>query len=580
MYNSYPTPSLTDLIRNSKRIDEGLKSINVALLSDSATQLLAQGIKGMGVCYKLNLEIFQSDYDQIDLQIFSPDSELYKSNPDFIIIYKSSIKLRNQYYKSELTSNSGFSDQVIEEFQSYIDTIRQSLNAKVVICNFVEMPDMVFNNFGNKTRASWIYHLRKINFSLMDLSIENSNAFICDLSMIQNLLGRNHSFDPTLYVRSSMDANLDFIPEIARSINDIIAVNIGDFKKCLILDLDNTLWGGIIGDDGIENIQLGNLGIGKAFAEIQLWAKMLKQRGIILAVCSKNTEAIAKEPFENHPDMILTLDDISVFVANWNNKADNIRYIQSILNIGFDSMVFLDDNPYERNLIRSELPEVTVPELPSDPSMFISFLQRFNLFETISFSKFDSDRTLKYQVEAKRVGLKKNYTSIRDYLKNLEMVASTISFNDFHTLRIAQLTQRSNQFNLRTIRYSEDDIKNVIAAEDKFSLAISLKDKFGDYGLISVIILERKMGDELFIDTWIMSCRVLKREVENFALNEIVSLAKEKGFSRIVGHRIPTKKNILVENHYNALGFKEIKENEWELEVNGYSPLSNFISSS
>ena len=237
--------------------------------------------------------------------------------------------------------------------------------------------------------------------------------------------------------------------------------------------MDNTTWGGIIGDDGIEKIQIGTLGLGKAFTELQLWAKNLKERGIILAVCSKNTDHIAKEPFEKHPDMILRLEDIAVFVANWENKADNIRYIQSVLNIGFDSMVFLDDNPFERNLVRQELPEVTVPELPKDPAEYITYLQQFNLFETVSYSKLDSDRTSKYQEEAKRVGMKKSFASVDDYLGNLNMLAIAASFDDFNVPRIAQLTQRSNQFNLRTIRYTEKDVRDIMASDKHYSMSVS-----------------------------------------------------------------------------------------------------------
>ncbi len=308
---------------------------------------------------------------------------------------------------------------------------------------------------------------------------------------------------------------------------DIINATIGRFKKCLILDLDNTLWGGIIGDDGIEKIQLGDYKIGKAFVELQSFIKCLKERGIILAVCSKNTESIAKEAFEKHPDMVLRLNDIALFVANWENKVDNIKYIKDVFDVGFDSMVFLDDNPFERSMVKAHIPEITVPDLPEDPSLFLNYLRRENLFETSSFSEADEDRTKQYQIEADRKSYKKSFANEEDFLKGLGMECAIASFTPFAIPRIAQLTQRSNQFNLRTILYSEDDIQRISLSENYFTLSFNLKDKFSDYGLISAIIMEKRENNRsLFIDTWIMSCRVLKRNVEKFVLNEIVRIAK------------------------------------------------------
>ena len=225
---------------------------------------------------------------------------------------------------------------------------------------------------------------------------------MCDLSSIQNRVGKEFMFQPSIYVTSDMVLSIDSLPIVAARTLDMVTAMYGKVIKCLVLDLDNTLWGGLIGDDGIENIQLGNLGIGKAFTEFQYWIKKLKDRGIILAVCSKNNESVAKEPFEKHPDMVLRLDDISVFVANWKNKVENIHLIQKTLNIGFDSMVFLDDNPAERSIVRENIQAITVPELPEDPANYLEHLYSLNLFETLSFSTEDAERTRLYQVEAQR----------------------------------------------------------------------------------------------------------------------------------------------------------------------------------
>ena len=276
----------------------------------------------------------------------------------------------------------------------------------------------------------------------------------------------------------------------------------GRFKKCLVLDLDNTIWGGVVGDDGWENIQVGHgLGIGKAFTEFQEWVKKLKNRGIIIAVCSKNDESKAKEPFEKNPEMVLKLDDIAVFVANWENKADNIRTIRDILNIGFDSMVFLDDNPFERNMVREHVPDVTVPELPEDPGEYLEFLYTQNLFETASYNEGDKDRTRQYQVEAKRVSLQRSFTNEADFLKSLNMVSEVGGFNKFNTPRVAQLSQRSNQFNLRTVRYTDTEISAIEADERYVTFSFTLSDKFGDNGLICVVIGEKQDMGTLFINT-------------------------------------------------------------------------------
>jgi FkbH-like protein len=296
----------------------------------------------------------------------------------------------------------------------------------------------------------------------------------------------------------------------------------------------------------------------------------LQQRGVILAVCSKNTESVAKEPFEKHPDMVLKLSDIAVFTANWENKADNIRKIQKILNIGFDSMVFLDDNPFERNMVRENVPQICIPELPEDPALYLDFLYELNLFETVSFLGEDSKRTAQYQKEAERVALQESFTNEDDFLKSLNMISETKPFDNFSTPRVAQLSQRSNQFNLRTIRYTEEDIKRISESETYFTISFTLEDKFGDNGLICAIILKGKPDKTLFIDTWFMSCRVLKRGMENYTLNAIVELARTNGFRQIEGEYVPTVKNEMVRSHYKNLDFTEITENYWTLDVEKY----------
>lgn len=556
----------------------GLKKIKIAILADSASQFTNQALRAYGYLEQYEFEIYEADYNQIDLQIFDYSSELYVFKPQFVFINISSEHLLKHFYKLSSDKQIGFAKHMSDTIKNYVDTIDKKMVSNIIINTFFDINDSVFGNYSTKVESSFIYQIRKLNILVSDLTKQFKNLFICDIASMQSQLGYYNTFDPKMYVNGDMVYNIDFYPYIAKGIVDIINAVNGTFKKCLILDLDNTLWGGIIGDDGVEGIQIGDLGLGKAFTELQLWAKQLKQRGIILAICSKNTEAIAKEPFIAHPDMILSLEDIAVFVANWETKVDNIRYIQSILNISFESMVFLDDNPFEREMVKSAIPELSVPDLPEDPAEYMVYLRKLNLFETASFTEEDSYRTKQYQEEAQRNILQKSFLNEDDFLANLDMVSEVKAFDGFTSPRVAQLSQRSNQFNLRTVRYTESDIKAISASPDYFTLAFTLADKFGDHGLISAVILQRQSNETLFIDTWIMSCRVLKRGMENFALNAIVELAKENGFKKIKGEYLATKKNALVKDHFANLAFEQSEDGTWVLDVNSFCERKTFIN--
>ena len=567
------------LKKSLKKPVEGFKIVRVAILSDSATQFITQAIKALGIENALNLEIFEAEFNQIDRQILDPTSEFYGFSADVVLIFQSTHKLLQKYNKTTSDVRHLFADESIKHIRQWFTALQSKTNAKIIFCNYTEEDDRIFGQYANKVESSFIFQLRKLNYLLQELATQISNLYICDLSTIQNSIGREKFWSPAIYVNTEMVVSIDALPYFADATVKIIAALQGDFKKCIIIDLDNTIWGGVIGDDGLENIQIGLLGIGKAYTEFQYWIKKLQQRGIIVAVCSKNTESIAKEPFEKHPDMVLRLSDIAVFMANWENKVDNIRKIQQILNIGFDSMVFIDDNPFERNIVRENIPQITVPELPDDPALYLDYLYSLNLFETVSWSGEDAKRTEQYQREAERIVFQESFTNEDDFLKSLNMISDTKPFNDFNTPRIAQLSQRSNQFNLRTVRYTEEDVKRIAQSDEYLTLSFTLEDKFGDNGLICAIILDKKDDKTLFIDTWFMSCRVLKRGMEAYTLNSIVELAKANGYDHIIGEYIPTAKNEIVRNHYSNLGFKAASsENCWILDVANYRMKHNFIS--
>lgn len=555
-------------------------SIKVSLIGDTATQFLGTAIKGAGVERGYNINLFEAEYNQVERQFLNSTSELYEFDADMIIVFQSTHKLGELHSQLPVEQQMKLADERLG-FITSICEIPALANKKIIYFNYPEIDDTVFGSYANKVTSSLSYQVRKLNYELMNLAQQYSNLFICDIAGLQNKLGRDFMFASNIYVSTEMVLSIDALPYVASRVMDIVCAIKGQFKKCLILDLDNTVWGGVIGDDGIEGIQLGHgLGVGKAFTEFQMWIKKLRQRGIIICVASKNNEETAKEPFEKHPDMILKLDDIAVFQANWETKVDNIRTIQSILNIGFDSMVFLDDNPFERNIVREHIKGITVPELPEDPGDYLEYLYSLNLFETASYSSADKDRTKQYQVEAKRVSLSKTFTNEADFLKSLNMVSTVSGFTKFNTPRIAQLSQRSNQFNLRTVRYTEADITALADNPDVIDLSFTLEDKFGDNGLIAVIIMKRLDADTLFIDTWFMSCRVLKRGMENFTLNIMTEKAKAAGYKRIIGEYLPTAKNKMVENHYSDLGFNKIEGTEtaqYELDVESYQPRECYI---
>ncbi len=572
--------SYKELKKSLKQDSTSLPTVRVALVGDTSTQMLATAIKGMGIIRNLHTELFEAEFNQVERQLLDPMSDLYQFDADFIVLFQSTHKL------AELHAQVSPEEQtrIAAERLDFVALVcaNPALEGKKIIClNYPEIDDTVFGSYANRVPQSLTWQVRHLNTGLMDLSQEYPNLFVCDIAGLQSKLGRDFMFAPNVYTNTEMVLSVDALPYVASRIVDIVCAVKGQFKKCLILDLDNTVWGGVIGDDGLEGIQLGHgLGIGKAFTEFQMWVKKLKQRGIIICVASKNDEDTAKEPFEKHPDMVLKLDDIAVFQANWETKVDNIRTIQSILNIGFDSMVFLDDNPFERNMVRENIPGITVPELPENPEDYLEYLYSLNLFETASYSVADKDRTKQYQVEARRVTLSKTFTNETDFLKSLDMVCTVSGFTKFNTPRVAQLSQRSNQFNLRTVRYTETDITEMAETPDVIDICFSLEDKFGDNGLVAVVIMKPVDAVSLFVDTWFMSCRVLKRGLENFTLNTMVEKAKQAGYMRIVGEYLPTSKNKMVENHYDSLGFVRIEgtaTSRYRLELDGYQNKECYI---
>lgn len=569
--------SYLQLKKNCARTPETPDGTRFALLGDCATQLLATAIRGYALEMNLPLRVFEADYDQIDAQLMDTGSEFYAFAPETVLLYRCTEKLYERFVRTPLDARAAFAETEIEKIRAEWARVQHGTKADILFFAFLPMDDGVFGSYALREGSAFPYQLLKLNYLLAEAAREAGNVRLIDLEPIRAHMGYDAFHDPKLYAIAKMPISTQALPAVASRVVDAILARKGRFHKCAIVDLDNTLWGGVIGDDGLEGIQIGELGQGHAFTEFQTWLKELKNRGVMLAVCSKNDEANAKEPFLRHPEMVLKLDDFSAFVANWEDKASNIRRIQKELNIGLDSMVFFDDNPFERNLVRTMLPEVEVPELPEDPAEYTAFARMQNLFDTNSYSDEDRVRTERYLAEKSRTELSAGIDNYDDYLKALGMKAVCAPFDAFHIPRIAQLTQRSNQFNLRTVRYSEQEIEEIAANPRYVTRYYTLRDRFGEHGLIAVVILEKR-ENELFVNEWLMSCRVLKRGMEQFIADSILRAAREAGVARVVGEYIPTPKNAMVKELYASMGFRPLGDGLYEARVDDYQNHQTFIT--
>jgi len=545
-------------------------AIRVALLGDTATQWMVQAIRDAGGSRRLDLRLWEADFSQIEQQVYDPGSALYGFNPQVVVVYQSAQKLLGAYNRMEPGARRGLAEERMAQIGSLRAAIRARSAASVIYYNYPEIDDGVFGNYSNKTDYSFLFQLRKLNYELMRYAMQEDGFHICDLAVLQLQMGRAMFFRPSVFVVTDMEISIEALPAVAEATVSLIGALYGRVRKCLVLDLDNTLWGGVIGDDGLEKIEIGMLGIGRAFTDLQYWVLKLRQRGVLLAVCSKNTESVARQPFDSHPDMVLSLEDIAVFKANWDNKADNIRQIGAALNISLDSMVFLDDNPVERNMVREILPEVLVPELPDDPAEFLEYLYPLHLFETVSLTAEDGERTKMYRTDLERSAERLSYADEAAYLVSLNMSSRVEPFNGFNGPRVAQLSQRSNQFNLRTVRYTDAEVLVMAGSPDVFTFSFTLEDRFGDNGLVCAVILRKMPEEGLFIDSWFMSCRVLRRGMENFTLNIIAGFAREKGYRYLRGEYLPTARNGMVSDHYFSMGFQS-QGGGWVLDVQTYN---------
>jgi len=570
------------LLRESRSLDDShcTQTVRVAVLSDSAPQLLTPLFKTLLSLNAVRAEVYEV-YGSAELEVLDPQSGLYAFAPDVVVIANATFGLRQSFYSRSDRRASFVSDQM-EACASAWAACRERTNATIIQTNYVIPHDKLFGSYDFQVGSSFAAAVARLNQRLVEQAHCTAGVFICDVDHLAAYHGRKHWLDEKMWLLSAAFCAFEYLPHSVQSVVDIMLSLRGEGVKCVVLDLDNTLWGGIIGEDGLDGIRIGHLGDGEAYTHFQHFLLALKERGILLAVCSKNNPETALQPFRGHPEMVLKEHDIVAFLANWESKAENITHISETLNLSLRSMVFVDDNPAERGIVREALPDVIVPELPEDPAEYVRCLAELNLFEATSHSSLDAERTDLYRVDAQRKLAGRTFSSPEDHLRSLEMRVDCRRFEPFHLPRVVQLLQRSNQFNLQTRRYSLAQCEAFMRDDTKWlPICVSLRDKYGDVGIISVVIasLETKT---LAIEEWVMSCRVLARGVEQFAMNFIVESARTRGIDVVTGRYVPTEKNRMVKDFFAGFGFRKVQESasgatDWEIQTSAYRAGIHFI---
>jgi FkbH-like protein len=555
----------------------------LAVLGSVTTKQLVALIELHLFAAGVDADVYEADYGVFRQEILDPQSALYQFQPQIVFL---ATTWRDLARRPKLNDSREELARLVEaeqaEWRSLWETLQARIGCQVIQNNFVLPPVRSFGNHELRHPGSVNRYLSATNQHLLDTA--PPFVTIHDVDNLASLCGRWSWSDPRFVHQAKMPCAPEYLVDYAHSVASLVGAQLGLAKKCLVLDLDNTLWGGVIGDDGLEGIRLGQGDPeGEAFLAFQEYVKGLERRGVILAVCSKNEEATAREVFEKHSEMVVRSNDISCFVANWDDKATNLRTIARTLNIGLDSLVFVDDNPAERAIVRRLVPDVAVPELPEDVTAYPQVIEQHRYFQLISVGTEDFQRTEYYQSDSLRKSAEASGGDMEAYLCSLEMVARVGPIEAATLERSAQLIQRSNQFNLTTRRRSASEVLALLNDSSWITRVVSLADRFGDNGLISVL-LARVSAGVMEIDTWLMSCRVLKRGVEEFLMNHVSRLALAEGIGMIRGEFIPTPKNALVRDHYAGLGFTRVRTDpdgrtRWERQLDaGWQPLTTLIA--
>jgi FkbH-like protein len=552
----------------------GLARIRILILSASTASHISDALIGTAIRFKFLLEVVTAEYEEPEPWLARNSGELKENPPDFVLVASDNRMLKLASPLGDEAAAAQVVEAAIARISRIAEVAEAATGRPMILQTLAGDADASQLNMDLGLPGSPRYLAAEFNRRLVQ-EARGGSRFVLDVNALASLVGQAAWSAGRYWYAAKYPFAVAMIPLYADNLMRIVAAQTGRSRRVLVLDLDNTMWGGIVGDDGIEGLALGSGSpLGEAHSALQRMALSLKERGIILCVSSKNDEAIALDAFRNHPEMILNEDDIVAFRVNWDDKAANIKAIADTIDLGLDAFVFLDDNPAERKRVRDALPAVAVPELPEDPSDWLSVFQAAGYFEQGGFSKEDRLRAGFYKANVLRAAQLERIGDHDDYLHSLGMTLSVAAFDSAGRKRIAQLIAKSNQFNLTTRRYSEAEIAAMQSKSDIFTLQARLEDIFGDNGMISVVIC-RQNGQRWEVDSWIMSCRVLGRRVEETILQYLVGQARQRGITEIIGRYIPTAKNGLVRDHFSRLGFAQTAsldgETTWRLVVNDYS---------
>jgi len=554
-----------------KNLRKEKNKMRIAILGGSTTKLIKDNLEALLKKKNFEPKFYESDYNQFYFEGIQPPKKLKKFKPNLIYIHTSSINI-DEFPKIEfkLKESEDLLEKTFNKYKSIWTNLSKNFDCNIIQNNFEMLSLTSLGNLDSSKHYGKINFLTKLNLKFFDYANKVNNLIIQDINLISAQFGLDKWHDDSFYFNYKYVLSHEAIPFLVKNISTIIESLIGKSKKCLILDFDNTLWGGVIGEIGWKNIQIGNdSAVGQVYLRFQKYIFELMSKGIILAGCTKNEKDVALSGFKNKSN-ILKLDHFSIIKANWENKAQNIMEISKELNIGLDSMVFIDDSKFERELVKNQLPMVEVPEVGNDPEKYIFYIDREKFFENSKLSKEDLQRTNFYKTNLKREKEQNSFKNYNEYLKSLKMKTQLTSFKKEKIERIHQLINKTNQFNLTTKRMNINETKNIINNSGFLSIVGNLDDKFGENGIVTILIAKVKK-DKIEIIQWLMSCRVFNRGLEFAVFDQLISWCKKNSISTIHGFYIPTKKNKITKDFYKNLNFKNIDKNKqkskWEFKI-------------
>jgi len=578
MIKEYP---LSEYLNKFIELDNEHKNhTNIAFLSSFTINGLSETVQVKCNEKKIYCDTYAGGYNQFSQEILNLKSKLYDFSPNLTFLI---LDLRSvlgdlfffPYSYTEKEKKELINSKLNELFEIITFFVKNS-NSKLVLTNFNSPSYSSYGIASMKSNFNLKDMVLYMNKKLQEFTINKNSIFIFDFDAFVSKFGEKNVFNYQNYFFGDIKIDLDYIPYFANELIPYIIAQLGISKKCIVLDLDNTLWGGIVGEDGFDGIKLGPQLPGNTYLEFQKNLKALKNRGIILAINSKNNFNDAIQVINEHPNMILRKEDFSSIMINWNNKVSNMYEIAQELNIGLDSIVFFDDDPVNRELMRTSLPDILTVELPKDSSEYVNTLHELPEFSMFEITDEDSKRSEMYAQQQTRKEFEISTPNLEDLLRNLSLELIIKKSNNFTNPRISQLILKTNQFNLTTKRYTAEEILNFTNDENIIIGCAQVKDKFGDHGITGVFIIKKLNSNEWFLDTFLLSCRIIGREIEKGILNYIINEAKKNGIKIIKSQYVRTEKNTPIQDFLPNCGFKQIN-NFWEYDLNNAFNMPDFI---